>query len=353
MAIPARPFSRQSPFRERARPGRALAGADGDAGGAYARFAAWIRRRRGADPTSFVLHRRRIYILPTRFGIAFGCVLFAMLLGSINYGASLGYALTFLLAGLGLAMLHQCHANLLGIEVGFAGAAPVFAGGDARFRIRLSHSGGAPRYEIGIGAGGREFGPVDVPPGDSAVLAFAVPAARRGRLAAPRFSISTRHPGALFRAWTYAHMDIDCIVYPEPAPPGMPPPVFEDDRGGRRAKGRGDTDFAGLRAAVPGDPPRRIAWKAYARTDELLLKQFSGGTSRVDVLDYEALAGKPAEERLSLIARWCIDAAADGRSFGLRLPGDIVPVGTGERHLHRCLEALALFPQQPGEAPER
>ena len=48
------------------------------------------------------LDRRRIYALPTRYGILFAVMLFVMLLGSINYNNSLGFLLTFLLASMGL-----------------------------------------------------------------------------------------------------------------------------------------------------------------------------------------------------------------------------------------------------------
>ena len=67
--------------------------------------ARWARRRQGTDQSSgFALERRRIYILPTRYGVIFAVVLFAMLLGSINYAANLAYAMTFLLAGLMLVL---------------------------------------------------------------------------------------------------------------------------------------------------------------------------------------------------------------------------------------------------------
>ncbi len=351
MANPALPSSKRFGFRRpnaAPRSGPALAYAALGSAPVLAilnRAAAWLlRRRRPSDPSTLVLGRRRIYILPTRYGIAFGAVLLAMLVGSINYSASLGYALTFLLTGLGVAMLHQCHANLLGLAVEFAGAPPAFAGGRATFRLRLSHPGRGPRYEIVLGAEGREFGPVDVPAGQPVVAAFDVPAARRGRLTAPRFSIATRHPGALFRAWTVARMEISCIVYPEPAPRGAVPIPAMHEEHGHGTTGSGDSDFAGLRNAVPGDPPRRIAWKAFARTDDLLLKEFSGGTHPIDLFDYDAVPGDDPERRLSILARWCIDAAAEGRSFGLKLPCETVPVGSGDAHLHRCLEALALFP---------
>jgi uncharacterized protein (DUF58 family) len=344
VASSAPPSSKRFRFRSRRRAGRGRHAASRGAAALRGLLGAWIRRRQGEDGAATVLERRRIYILPTRYGIAFGCLLFAMLLGSLNYGASLAFALTFLLTGLGLVMLYHCHENLLGVEVAFAGAPPVFAGEDAQFRIRLSHSHRAPRYEVELRADRRDFGPVDVPPNRAAVIAFTVPAPRRGRLAMPRFAVGTRHPGNLFRAWAYVHMTAGCVVYPRPAPADAAAPITVDERHGKQPMSAGDTDFAGLRTAAPGDPPRRIAWKAYARTDELLLKQFSGGAPRAELFDLNDAPGADLEEKLSLLARWCLDAAATGRSFGLRLPSTSVPLGQGERHLHRCLTALGLYP---------
>ena len=103
------------------------------------RAANWARRRQGPDPLGFTLRRRRIYILPTRFGAIFGALVFAMLLGSLNYGASLGFVLTFLLGSLALVAMHHCHNNLLGTHVQFAGARPVFAGERAEFRIAIGN----------------------------------------------------------------------------------------------------------------------------------------------------------------------------------------------------------------------
>ena len=98
--------------------------------------ATWARRRQGADAHAIALKRRRIYILPTRFGVVFAAMVFAMLLGSLNYAASLGFALTFLLAGLCLVVMHHCHNNLLGATIKFVGAAPVFAGRARRIQGR-------------------------------------------------------------------------------------------------------------------------------------------------------------------------------------------------------------------------
>ncbi|HVY63291.1 MAG TPA: DUF58 domain-containing protein [Gammaproteobacteria bacterium] len=310
---------------------------------ALERWAAhWVRRRQGEDSHTVAVGRRRVYILPTRFGAVFSVIVFAMLLGSINYAASLAFALTFLLAGLGLVVMHHCHNNLLGTQIRFLGAPPVFAGERAEFRLAVRNTSAAPRYEIELVQRGHRAGPVDVPPGTTEILRLGTDTQRRGWLALERFTVETRHPGRLLRAWTWVHMDARCLVYPRPAPPGRPLP--ETTGYGNAGKpDAGDEDFAGLRTAAPGDPPQRIAWKAYARNDQLLLKQFAAGDRAPCLLDWHTLAGLDAEARLAQLTRWCLDADGEGRAFGLALPGARVPLGSGPRHLAACLEALALF----------
>ena len=59
------------------------------------RMRAWIRRRQGPDAGTVVLRRGRIYILPTQLGLAYAVMVFAMLVGGLNYNNNLGLALTF------------------------------------------------------------------------------------------------------------------------------------------------------------------------------------------------------------------------------------------------------------------
>jgi uncharacterized protein (DUF58 family) len=304
--------------------------------------AGWARRRQGADGHSIALQRRRIYILPTRFGLAFGAMVFAMLLGSLNYGASLGFALTFLLTGLGLVVMHHCHNNLLGLSVRFLGAAPVFAGERAEFRLALGNESQQGRPEIELGHGEHHAGPIDVEALASETVRLGVATERRGWHTLGRFRIETYHPARLFRAWTWVHMDARCLVYPRLAAPGRELPVGADDGHDGRANA-GEEDFAGLRAAAPTDPPQRIAWKAYARSDTLLLKEFSSGATPACRLDWDMLPELDVESRLSQLARWLVEADQAGRSIGLRIPGAELPLGSGPAHLAACLEALALF----------
>jgi uncharacterized protein (DUF58 family) len=304
---------------------------------------AWTLSREQPRASVVRLHRRRIYILPTRFGLAYGALAFAMLLGSMNYGANLGFLLTFLLCGLGLIAMHHCHRNLLGLEVRFAGARPVFVGESVAFRIALANDTCHDRYEVEAATRESQGAPLDVPRGTTQLITLSQRATRRGWCRLGRLKILTHHPGRLFRAWSPVALEGVCLVYPQPAPPGRPLPRQAAHDGSGRAFGRAETDFAGLRPAQPGDSPRRIAWKAYARSDELLLKEFSGAEHEPAVLDWNMLPELDTEGRLSQLTRWCLDAMTEGRPFGLILPGTAIPLGGGTRQLEQCLKVLALF----------
>src|SRR5438046_8931382 len=92
-----------------------------------------------ADPGVVVLRHRRIYILPTRRGLALIATLAIMLLTSMNYSLSLGHALTFLVAGLVAAALLQTYRNLAGIAISPLAAGEGFAGGELAFTLALAN----------------------------------------------------------------------------------------------------------------------------------------------------------------------------------------------------------------------
>lgn len=301
----------------------------------------WIRRRQGPDRGPVRLRRGRIYILPTGLGLAFATMLFSMLMGSLNYANNLGLALSFLLASLALVAMHACHRNLEGLVVSGAGTEPPFAGQPATFRISLRNESIAGRVDLEAGTATGDLAVVSLPPEADAQLDLQLPTTRRGRVRLTRFELATRFPFGLFRAWAVIHPDTECLVYPRPVDIAPPPPRATGGEGG--AEGRGEDDFSGLRNYHPGDPPRRIAWKAHARGGELLVKEFAGTDDTTLVFDLAAAPGADVEARLSVLARWIIEAHGQGQPFGIRLPGVEIGPGLGDAQRRRCLDALARF----------
>jgi uncharacterized protein (DUF58 family) len=313
------------------------------------RVAAWALKRQGSDHLPVTLEKRRVYILPGKMGFVFALMLFAILLASMNYGNSMGFALTFLLASLGLVTMHHCHGNLTGTVVQAIGADPVFAGEDAVFEILLQNSEHAARYDL-RGESSDYLGSVtDIETDRSGVVRLAIPTRKRGRLRLDRFGVSTRFPLSLFRSWSWIHQPADCLVFPSPAADSPLPASQPGAQYDSVSVGDGADDFSGLRSFRPGDSPRHIAWKALAREQELLVKQFSGGAAQQLWLDWDLTSPGDDEHRLSQLCRWILAANAAGMLFGLRLPGREIPPANGDEHQLLCLTTLALYPT-PGES---
>lgn len=309
------------------------------------RIDAWIFTRLKRVPGPVVVSRRRVYILPTRYGYGFGLLLVVMLLGSMNYSNSMAFALTFLLAGLGLVAMHHTHANLVEIQVRTGRIQPTFAGDAARFVLELENPAPAARYALQAGWSDQvPLTGTDVPAGQGGTLTLNLPAPRRGWLPAPRFSVLTEFPLGLFHAWTWIELDMACLVYPKPARRGEGPPATSGGTGPRAGMRHGQEEFAGLRSYQRGDAMRSIHWKSLPKLQTPQVKQFAETLEKELWLDWESLPpGWDAERRLSQLARWVLDAEAAGRSYGLRLPQFAQAPGNGELHRHECLKALALY----------
>jgi uncharacterized protein (DUF58 family) len=297
-----------------------------------------------ADNTPAVLSRRHIYILPTRYGWLYAIVLISMLVGSINYTLSLGFVLTFLLAGMGnMAMLHTWR-NLAHLTVESHRVEPVFAGEDAVFGIVLTEPRNRERFTIA--AHFDDVAPVylDIPASSQATLKLKFPAKKRGWLTAPRITFFTEFPLSLFHVWAYANLDMRCLVYPHPALAGLPVPSSSDQGStGAIDTSSGDDDFAGHRTYQLGDSPKRVDWKASSREQGLLTKQFQGEAQSSLWLDWALTPGTDNELRIRQLTRWIVDAHTDRKSYGLRLPRQEFIPNTGEAHYHLCLQALALL----------
>jgi uncharacterized protein (DUF58 family) len=268
---------------------------------------------------------------------------FAMLLGSMNYNNNLSFVLTFMLAGLGFVSMHQCQRNLVGLELSFAGVEPVFADQTALFRVAITNHSKSARRGIMLYTDHDISDVDDLLPGESKVFVLSVPTTARGWVSLERFGIRTLFPFELFRSWAWLHMDLRGLVYPRAAAAAPEPPPTQSAHGHRQHDARGEEDFAGLRKFHSGDSPRHVAWKAYARSGQLLSKQFAGADTSSQWFDFDEVPASDTELRLSILTRWIVETDRTRADYGLRLPGIEYPPAHGEAHRRRCLEALATF----------
>jgi uncharacterized protein (DUF58 family) len=303
---------------------------------------AWAARKFGADALPHRIARRRIYILPTGFGLVVAALDVAMLIAALNYNNNLGLAFAFLMSSLALVAMHHCHRNLLDLCVDVAPEADGFAGGPLEFRFVLGNESSLERRDIEVRCGERGAALTQVAARASAPLAVPLDAAPRGVIRLPAFELRTRYPFGWFRAWTYVQVPLTVYVAPQPA--GLArPPAPAGARGGVNAETAGDEEFAGLRAYAPGTPLKHMAWKVLARGGEAAVRNYTGFAADPEWLEWSAVQGQDTESRLAQLCRWVLDAAEARKSYGLRLPGlELAPTG-GFGHRLACLRALAAF----------
>jgi uncharacterized protein (DUF58 family) len=312
----------------------------------YESFLRWAVPVRPPEPAPIILTQRRVYVLPTAAGLGYGTALIVILLGAMNYNLSLGHALVFLLAGLGIVTILHTFRNMAQLAISPGRCTPVFAGEMAQLALVLENRRQDARISLRAFIGDGDRVELDVGPQSHATALIPLAAPRRGWLRAPRITIETTWPLGLVRAWSYVVPDFNCLVYPAPAHRAPPLPWGDEAQRGGFRDGRGADDFSGLRDHQPADSPRHVAWKSVARQGEgpLLTKLFSGATANQVWLAWDSLPETMGvEERLSMMARWMLDAETEGYSWGLRLPGTRLPPDSGPTHLADGLKALALY----------
>ncbi|RMG31754.1 MAG: DUF58 domain-containing protein [Gammaproteobacteria bacterium] len=302
-----------------------------------------------APGQALTLSPGRIHLRPTRLGLAFGVLVALLLLVGLNYDNNLTLFLGLWLAAIGVHALLAAWRQLLGVMLSLEPPRPAFAGGRVRFplcarvpgparHLKLVHEDG-PRYDLHLA------------PETRRCIELELPAPHRGRRPGGVLSVYSTHPLGLFRAGVRLRLAGTALVWPRPASSPLPLP-FEAGTGTATgdAAGRARTpdDFAGHRPWRRGDPLRALDWKVLARERGMLAKVFSSGTREECWLDLAQAPERDPEARLSRLCAWVLEAERRGLPAGLRLPGTLIPPGTGERHRLRCLEALALHEVEHG-----
>jgi uncharacterized protein (DUF58 family) len=311
------------------------------------RVQAWFESRLMRTDT-WLLTQRNIYIVPTRAGFAFAAVLMVMLLASINYQLSLGYILTFMLAGAGFVSMHLTHNTLRGMTLHLRPPASGFAGEPMALEIVLTSP---TRTQHGVGLGfaqalerGHEVF-VDVPAGGQAVAHLAFVPPRRGWHPLPTLHVETRYPLGLFRAWTVWKPAARALAWPRPETPLTPWPVLPSSAGAAAPQQRSEGgDFDGVRAYRRGDALKHVVWKKVAKGGDLVSRDHLNAMPQELWFDWQQVALSGTEPRLARLAAWIVAADGAGLSHGLRLPGVEVAPGAGTQHRRATLDALAAFP---------
>ncbi|RDI99634.1 DUF58 domain-containing protein [Dyella solisilvae] len=313
----------------------------------FRRLQDWAERRLPAltrykrpESLPIVLHRRRVYIVPTGFGAAFTVLLLVMLLGSLNYANNAALLLTCLLGAASVASMLIAFRSLHGLRLNAVRQGHAIAGEPLTFQ--LVFQGGDHAHPSMHAQIGDQLALFAASAGET-LVSLDLPTTERGWHPLPRMKLWSNWPLGMFHAWSWIHPDHAVLIWPRPET-GGPPPVLPGDDEQRHRLHQGE-DIVALRDYRPGDPMRHIAWKSSARHHNLLVKDFEQPESQEEWrLDWRQLSQLATEARIARLARWLSEAEAVGRPSSLWVPGEEIGLGHGRSHYVRCMNALAQLP---------
>lgn len=306
------------------------------------RYRAWLDRR--TPPVDEIrLDYRRLYILPSRAGYGFVVLVAALWLLATNFENNLIFILCFLLLAFFMVSIHFTHGTLANLSVKPVRAQSVFSGDAAAVELAFSQRKPRRREQILLRFADGEPLMVSVDRlGDTFVTVLA-PTTRRGYLEPGLLTIESLYPVGLMRVWTYVRFRFDAAVWPAPLPDRARPSSGRGSGEALFAGASGSEDYVGLKTYEAGESLRHVAWKQYAREQGLWSKQYGDAIEDRRWVDWDDYAGMDTEQRLGRMTWQVCEHAANGRVYGLRLPGVELAPGQGSAHRQAALRHLALF----------
>lgn len=284
---------------------------------------------------------------PTAGFTALLFVLGAMWYAASSQNSAAIYLLLFALAALFLVSIPHTLVNLAGVSLRVESTKPTFAGDEVFLPLEIINSSRGARYgiEVALPQADKTCERLDCIPRESAArLTLRFSARYRGEHKIQTLHLTSCYPLGFVRASRRFVSNQTYLVYPKPAGnPQLPTNRSRlADSWAQQGIVHGD-DFAGVRAYVRGESQRHIDWKAVARGQPLMTKQFAAESKGAVYLDFSELHFADVEKRLSQLTLWVIEAERARRPYGLRLPGTEISPALGQMHFHHCLHALSLF----------
>lgn len=281
----------------------------------------------------------RIYIFPTRMGGYLIGLIFLMFLLSIGYSNNLLLIFTLFLFGLNLIWLIQTHYHLHAFKLSHISLTNGHA--DESLVVHV-HWKTTPTEQTHIDLMLKGKGSLIVTQHQfhhSHSEGF-IKLDQRGKYHWKRLKISTDRPFGLYRAWKYLNIDQELLVYPRRLRdfPEVKSVLF-NQMGHETSSKKGPHDVENL-APYQGEEYRRISWKHYARSGELVVKE--GLEEAHSEVHFELRPDTYSENELSILASQMLYCHQQGLPFSFKMHDRSFQVGHGEKHLSQCLEVLAL-----------
>lgn len=217
--------------------------------------------------------KARIYIMPTRMGGYLNGLIFLMFLLSVGYSNNLLLIFTLFLFGLNLIWVIQTHFHLHALKLESISLADGFAQEKSLVSVFWKKSPDVPhKWNLRLFNDKSDLKLTSIDNSKTKSLTEIV-FPKRGVWRFQHLRVSTEMPFGLYKAWIYFPVEVKAYAYPAKLKDSPPINLESNMNDGEHATSRpGPHDVWNL-GPYQGEESRRISWKHYARTGELVVKE--------------------------------------------------------------------------------
>jgi uncharacterized protein (DUF58 family) len=270
--------------------------------------------------------------MPTRMGGYLNGLIFLMFLLSVGYNNNLLLIFTLLLFGLNLSWVIQTHFHLHALKLKSVSIRDGHAGELTDAQVHWEKVPDMPHaWTLAV-------------ENDESRVFFknsGIILPKRGKWNFEHLLVSTELPFGLYKVWVYYKNPVTVYAWPSklkdtpeiPRQPGML-------EGENPSNVTGPHDVKNLAPYSPGEESRKISWKHYARSGELVIKE--GEELMRSEVHFRVTDSQDKEFLLSKIATQMVHCSRTDTMFSLETPTKKMATGTSTRHLEDCLKELAI-----------
>ncbi len=291
----------------------------------------WIRKQYKRKP--------RIYIMPTKMGGYLNGLVFLMFLLSIGYSNNLLLIFTLFLFGLNLIWLIQTHFHLHHLKLDVVNIQEGHAGDPLMTRISWKSSPPAPvKWELRLESYLDSFPLSSIENTTIHSLAqFTLPA--RGIWQFDHIRIQTQMPFGLYQSWIYLPLGLKVYSYPAKLKNQEEIRALHADKEGEFSSLKSGPHDVWNLGPYQGEESRKISWKHYAKSGELVVKEGEELTN--SVVKFVVPTHLPNKEFfLSKMATQMVQCLRTETAFSLETPTLKTATALSEKHLQDCLREL-------------
>ena len=271
-------------------------------------------------------------------------------LASFNTGNNMIYFIFGLMLSIIALSYVLVTINLKGLTLHVRSSGTVYANTRASLELRLHNKKSIASYSLRIRLPEEKFSGQGfiayVEGGKSANVTIPITVKRRGNYGYGSFHIQSGFPFIFFHRKISAKVDGSLLVYPELTELSIDRLMGRHGQGrARMSRGHGDELYA-IRQFTYGDDLKAVHWKASAKADSLLVREFASQEARVATLvldNYGQRDEDDFERSVSYAASVAHNLIRDGYSLGLLTCGSLLSPATGHEQLYRIMDELAVI----------